>query len=102
MKRIEVEEEAERELAESAIYYERRRAGLGREFEAAILEALNTIRETPERRSSRKDGTRRYVMRRFPFIIHYLIMPDCVWIVAFAHASRKPDYWQRRLGSSDQ
>jgi hypothetical protein len=34
---------------------------------------------------------------RFPFIIHYVDLPDSVWIVAFAHTSRKPGYWQKRL-----
>ncbi len=86
------------ELAESGSYYERREAGLGLEFEAAIREALNTIRQNPERSPVRKDGTRGHVMRRFPFIIHYMIKPDYVWIVAFAHASRRPGYWRRRLG----
>jgi hypothetical protein len=99
VKRIEVEEDAERELADSAIYYEHRRAGLGLEFAAAIQDALDTIRDAPERSSLRNDGTRRHVMRRFPFIIHYLIMPDYVWIVAFAHTSRKPGYWRGRLGT---
>ena len=97
MKPLEVEEDAERELGESAIYYERQRPRLGLEFEAAIREALNTIREAPERSPLRKDGTRRHLMRRFPFIIHYVIMPDHIWIVAFAHASRKPGYWQSRI-----
>jgi hypothetical protein len=36
-------------------------------------------------------------MERFPFIIHYLDMPDRIWIVAFAHTSRKADYWKRRI-----
>jgi hypothetical protein len=98
VKRLVVEEDAEMELAESATYYEQRRAGLGLEFEAAIREALSTIRQTPERSPLRMDGTRGHVMRRFPFIIHYLIKPEYVWIVVFAHASRKPGYWRRRLG----
>jgi hypothetical protein len=36
-------------------------------------------------------------MQRFPFVIYYLDMPDRIWIVAFAHASRKPNYWKTRI-----
>ena len=99
MKRFQVEEEAEKELIESAIYYEQRREGLGLGFEAAIRQSLSAIRQAPGRNAPRKDGTRRHIVRRFPFIIHYLGTPDCIWIVAFAHTSRKPGYWRRRLGT---
>ena len=97
MKPVIIEEEAERELAESVTFYEQRRVGLGLEFEAAAREAVHAIHKMPERIAARKDGTRRYVMRRFPFIIHYLDMPDYLWIVAFAHTSRKPNYWRTRM-----
>ena len=36
-------------------------------------------------------------MARFPFTIRYLELQDCIWIVAFAHTSRKPGYWKARL-----
>ena len=97
MKPVVIEEEAEQELAESVSFYEQRRSGLGLEVEAAARGAVSTLQQSPERSPLRKDGTRRHIMRRFPFIIHYLDMPDYLWIVAFAHASRKPNYWRARL-----
>lgn len=100
MKPLVVEEEAENELSESAIYYEQRRPGLGLEFEAAISKALRRIQRAPERSPSGKGGVQRHVMRRFPFVIHYLNLPDTIWILAFAHTSRRPDYWRRRLGEN--
>lgn len=97
MKPVIVEESAERELAGSFLFYEQRRAGLGYEFKVAAWKAVRTIQQAPQRNRLRDDGTRRYAMRRFPFVIHYLEMPDYLWIVAFAHTSRKPDYWRIRL-----
>jgi hypothetical protein len=93
-----IHEAAQLELAESVAFYERRQTGLGLEFEAATREGVDSICQSPERCPLRKDGSRRYIMRRFPVIIHYFIMSDYVWIVAFAHASRRPGYWRRRLG----
>jgi toxin ParE1/3/4 len=43
------------------------------------------------------NGTRRFVLRRFPFSIIYLDDPEVRSIVAVAHSKRKPGYWKVRL-----
>lgn len=99
MKPLIIEEAAELELVGSIAFYEERKTGLGLDFGAAARQALKTIAAAPERWPTGKHGTRRYVMSRFPFVIHYFDMPDKLWIVAFAHAKRKPGYWANRLQS---
>ena len=97
MKPLVIEEEAELELAGSVAFYEQRQSGLGLDFERATRNALKRIAGSPDRWPVGKYGTRHYLMERFPFIIHYLDMPERIWIVAFAHTSRKPNYWRRRI-----
>ena len=97
MKPVIIEEEAERELIAAADFYERERAGLGAEFESAARGTVRVIQTDPERHPLQKRGVRRCVMQRFPFVIHYMDLPDVVWIIAFAHTSRKPNYWMPRL-----
>ena len=97
MKRIIVDSDAEDELSDSVAFYESRQPGLGLEFESAAREAVQTIQADPDRHPLQVNGTRRLVMERFPFIVHYAELPDAIWILAFAHASRKPGYWLRRL-----
>jgi hypothetical protein len=97
VKQIIIDSEAENELSDSVAFYERREPGLGLEFERAAREAVQTIQVDPERHPLQKDGTRRLVMERFPFVIHYADLPSSLWVLAFAHASRKPGYWRRRL-----
>ena len=97
MKPLVIEEHAELELAGSVAFYEEKKSGLGLDFERATREALNRIASSPDQWAAGKYGTRHYLMERFPFIIHYLDMPDRIWIVAFAHTSRKPNYWKRRI-----
>ena len=99
MKPVIVAQEAERELIAAADFYERRRSGLGLEFESAARGAVQAMQADPERQPSQRNGVRRCVMRRFPFVIHYMDLPDAIWIVAFAHTSRKPGYWNPRLPS---
>ena len=97
MKPLIIAEEAEHELAGSVAFYEKRESGLGLDFERAVQEILKKIASSPERWPAGKYGTRHYLMQRFPFVIHYLDLPDRIWIVAFAHTSRKPDYWKSRI-----
>lgn len=93
-----IDSEAESELSEAIDFYEARKSGLGLEFERAARAALLTIQVNPTRYPPNADGTRRVVMKRFPFVIHYLEQSDTIWILAFAHKKRKPDYWRGRLG----
>jgi hypothetical protein len=97
VKQLVIDSAAELELAESVEFYERREFGLGSEFERAARLAVQQIQFNPDRFSRQKDGTQRLVMERFPFIIHYVNLPDTIWIVAFAHASRRPGYWRKRF-----
>ena len=42
-------------------------------------------------------GTRRYLMRRFPYLVVYRATPDKLQVIAVAHGKRKPGYWRNRL-----
>jgi plasmid stabilization system protein ParE len=67
------------------------------EFTRDVLDAFDKISQSPLRWPECLHGTRRFILRRFPFAIVYLNEKDTLDIVALAHASRKPGYWQHRL-----
>lgn len=90
--------EAEMELWEAVQFYENRCAGLGLDFEREIKVAIEFIQQSPERWPVRKDGTRRYLIHRFPYFVIYVLRKDHVWVVAFAHCRRRPGYWSGRAG----
>ena len=97
MKPVRISREAERELHQSIDYYDQRRQGLGERFASAVQSAIAAIQRDPLRHSPQKDGTRHYLLRTFPYKIQYLDLPDEIWIVAVAHTSREPGYWQDRF-----
>lgn len=66
-------------------------------FLADVDDAFTTISQAPQRWPKYLHGTRRLVLRRFPFSIIYLDDPDIVNIVAIVHSKRKPGYWKQRL-----
>lgn len=90
-------QEAEDELWEAVAFYEQKCAGLGLDFENEVKAALEVILNSPERWSLREDGTRRCLLRRFPYFIVYLYEAPRIWVIAFAHCKRKPRYWSGRV-----
>ena len=100
---LRISEEADAEMAESARWYERNRVGLGLEFLAAVDAAVVRIEETP-RIGSRVPGVddeaiRRVFVRRFPYHVVYIELPDRLQVLAVAHDRRRPAYWVGRLPS---
>jgi len=59
--------------------------------------AESAIVRRPEAWPSFEHGTRRYLLRRFPFSVVYRIEPTRIVIVAMAHFRRRPGYWRSRL-----
>jgi toxin ParE1/3/4 len=90
-------DQARAELEETVAWYEDRKAGLGREFQLAVENAVQRICENPEA-GSRYGTTRfRYFMvRRFPYVIFYSESKQLVRVMAITHGRRRPGYWRNR------
>lgn len=90
--------EAEEELRQAMLWYGERRAGLGVEFLGHVESALEDITSAPHRWPAwEHDATyRRFVLRRFPYIVFYEVRGTTIEVVAVAHARREPGYWRSR------
>lgn len=74
MKRnVRLREEADRDLAAAASWYERQREGLGHEFLDEALSAFQLISEQPLTYPVVHRSTRRALMTRFPFGIFFRV-----------------------------
>ena len=87
---------ASEELIEAAHFYEGREKGLGDRFLDAVNASLETMRRNPMLGRSDERGRRRWLVHRFPYLIIYRLVDGFLYILAVAHTSRKPDYWQSR------
>lgn len=90
-------EEADQEFVAAIEWYEERDPGLGIAFYEAVRGDLERILKEPQLWPVKIAGTRRFLMRRFPFAIHYLVLHDDLWVVAVAHTARRPYYWRERM-----
>ncbi|MDC0936268.1 type II toxin-antitoxin system RelE/ParE family toxin [Pirellulales bacterium] len=93
--------EAEAEILSAMLYYEDRQEGLGLDFCVRVSDAMAAIGRNPQRypvyegkQSSRT--FRRAPVERFPFIVVYQVRADETLVVAIAHSSRNPGYWESR------
>jgi plasmid stabilization system protein ParE len=78
-------------------WYRERSQSAAAGFVAEIEDAIELIAERPMRWSSGKSGTRRFILRRFPFVVIYRVEGVRVQVVAIAHGRRRPGYWRDRL-----
>jgi toxin ParE1/3/4 len=92
--------EARAELRESVLFY-RERAGeqWASRYKQRVTEGLQAIAANPSRYPELPElrGVRKIRLTQFPFSILYIVRPDYIWVVAIAHAKRRPDYWKARL-----
>lgn len=84
--------EAAADLAAAVEFYEKKRAGLGRELLAAVDRALGAIEDAPGAQPLFLHGKpyRKYTLARFPCIIVFREEEAAIIALAFVHAKRRP------------
>jgi plasmid stabilization system protein ParE len=81
---------AKEEMNESIEWYETQRTGLGSEFASEVETFLARMARSPEQFGRIRGPIRRAVLRRFPFIIHFLDEPNRIVVLAVFHGKRNP------------
>ena len=94
--RLFVRDEAAADLEDAADWYEGRRAGLGSEFLRTVRALLAGIARAPHEYPVARGEVRRARVRRFPFVVFYVVEPDHVEVLAVLHGRRDPRVWQSR------
>jgi len=96
VRRVELHPEAYIELAQAISWYENQARGLGDSFFDEVEHAISVIKEVPGRWPIYSEGTRSFLVHRFPFAIVYRHDDVKIQVLAVAHLRRKPGYWKGR------
>jgi toxin ParE1/3/4 len=88
---------ARAELRWAVERYNAETPGVGAALAAEVERAAQRIVEFPQLGSPYLVGTRRVILRRFPFSVVYRVEGEDVVIVALAHHRRRPGYWRNRV-----
>ena len=89
------------EYAEATHYYLREAAPeVAERFVAAVESGITALLSAPERwRIVGEPGIRRYVFRRFPYVLYYRwdSAQKRITLYALMHSSREPGYLKNRI-----
>jgi plasmid stabilization system protein ParE len=95
---LEFHPDAEAEAESAVDWYAERSKPAAEGFLDALEVAVQQIGDAPDRWARYLHGTRRYLMKRYPFIVIYREKSaSIVEIVAIAHGHRRPGYWRDRV-----
>lgn len=100
MTEIDFHPEATQELEQSAAWYQERSDAAAKGFALAVDAAINKISQNPERFPRVDRRHRACNLRKYPFQVIYRQEGEKIYIIAVAHAKRRPGYWRARLGPS--
>jgi len=98
-RRLIVRPEAEADITEAALWYDKREAGLGLELTLEIGAAIGRAVENPRLYLllRKHPEVRRVLSRRFPYRIFFILRDDAIVIFAVIHAARHDRHWRKRL-----
>ena len=94
--RLFVRKAARTDLVEAFRWYEERGIGLGSEFLRAVRVGFGAIEGTPGQFTVAVDDIRKVRLRRFPYLIYFVILPRHISVIAVMHGRRHPHRWQSR------
>ena len=93
---VDIHPEAVAEAQAAYRWYRERNEIAAAAFLAELDRAIEVISEGPVRWPTHFHGTRRFLLRRFPFAVVYREAGQTIQVVAVAHGRRKPGYWKER------
>jgi toxin ParE1/3/4 len=95
--KVALHKEAIAEASAARGWYEVRSVAAAEAFMEELDRIVARIGEYPEGGAPYIEGTRRYLMQRFPFSVVYRQKRRTQEIVAVAHSRRNPGYWKGRV-----
>ncbi len=88
--------EAEAEFREAVLWYFERSPLAADAFRNEVLDAIDRLVPDPLIWPADSDDIRKYVLRRFPYTVRYLVSGSLITVLAVAHQRRHPGYWRKR------
>ena len=95
-----VHPDAHDEALSVALHYRDIEPSLGDDLWEQYRRIIEALAERPERypllETIRTQTIRRARLKRFPYLVVYEIVGEDAFVLAFAHTSRRPNYWRSR------
>jgi len=93
---IELSEEAIEDFDNSYNFYYEDSFKVAETFFKQIDICFDAIKQNPTSFPIVHKDVRKYVVKKFPFLIYYRIANSVVQVIAIFHSSRNPEIWNER------
>ena len=91
-------EEAEWDVYESYLWYEKQKEGLGEEFLEALDAAKQSIVSNPKTYRIRyKRKVRAFVVTRYPYLVIYVVNGNDIDVISVFNTHKHPQGWKKRV-----
>jgi plasmid stabilization system protein ParE len=97
MRRLYLKSPANSDYTAAVDYFEKRQAGLGREFEQELENLFERIKDSPQSFPRIAPNLYNAILHRFKYKICFAVEGDEIGILAIYHPSRDPDALRRRF-----
>jgi len=88
---------AELDLLEAFEWYEAQQTGLGADFISAIDSVFARIASNPHLYPEVHHTVRRAVVRKFPYLVYFIVAGEAVSVLGCFHSKRRPEVARERL-----
>jgi plasmid stabilization system protein ParE len=88
---------ADTDIQEIHDQLEQSQTGLGNRFVASVREVLERIEAMPGMYGLVWQDVRAARLKRFRYVVYYVVFPDRVEVLAVLHGSRDASAWQSRV-----
>lgn len=93
---VEVLPQAEAEIREAFLWYFERSPLAADAFRNEALEAIDALGDTADMWAADEDDVRHYLLRHFPYTVHYVLEREVATVLSVGHQRRMPGHWQQR------
>jgi toxin ParE1/3/4 len=97
LKALRLHEGARLEARLAADWYSERSVSVARRFRDVLLAGFSNAHAFPLRYPLYLHGTRKILLKRFPYFIVFFDWQDEIFAIAIAHAKRRAGYWHDRV-----
>ena len=89
---------AKQDIKTAIQWYDSKQKGLGAKFLTEVRDYVEFVKHHPDAYVIRYDNVRAAVLKKFPFMIHYIIddINNIIVVSAVLHTSINPNVWQNR------
>lgn len=94
---IELSDEAEFDFDKSYEFYYDGSSKVAETFLDRINLCFENIKQNPNSFPIIHKDLRKYVVKKFPFVIYYRIIDTVIQVIAVFHTSRNPEIWNDRI-----